>query len=324
MFDRVKATGSIIRDTIRTFMQHDPFQLAAALAYFTLLSIAPLLLIIVGAAGMLMGESQVQQALLSQARELVGGQGASLLKTVMQNASQSGKNLISMIIGFVLTLLGATTIFAQLQTSLNRIWGVKPSPSNAILGFARARLVSLAVVLGLAFLMLASLLLQAAIRVLQNYLATLFPGAGIVSLVVNNLVSLSLVAVLLAMLFRYVPDVEISWRDTLIGGFITAFLLTLGNYGIGLYLGQAAVGSAYGAAGSAVVFMVWVYYTGLILFLGAHSTKVIAQHHGSPIVPSKHAEFLPGEERPPKEPSYDGEERRHEEGDSGARPAATG
>jgi membrane protein len=296
MFARIREAGSIGWDTLRTFQQHDPFELAAALAYFTLLSIAPLLLVIVGAAGILMGEAQVQDALVTQARELVGERGASLLQTVMQNASQSNKNVLSMVIGFVLTLLGATTIFAQLQTSLNRIWGVEPAPRNALLGFARARLVSLAVVLGLAFLMLASLVLQAAIRILQGYLATLFPGAGLVTLIVNNALSLTLVALVLSMLFRYVPDVNISWRETLIGGFVTALLLTIGNFAIGLYLGHAAVGSAYGAAGSAVVFMVWVYYTGLILFLGAHCTRVIARHRGSPIVPSRHAKFLPGAE----------------------------
>ncbi|HLT91149.1 MAG TPA: YihY/virulence factor BrkB family protein [Woeseiaceae bacterium] len=299
MLDRIRAAGSIAWDTIRTFGEHEPFQLAAALAYCTLLSIAPLLLVVVGAAGILLGEAQVQEALVTQARELVGERGASLLRTVMQNAGQSNKNVISMTIGFALTLLGATTIFAQLQKSLNRIWGVEPNPANAILGFARARLVSLAVVLGLAFLLLASLILQAVIRALQGYLATLFPGAGTVTLVVNNLLSLTLVALVLSMLFRYVPDVRISWRDTLIGGFVTALLLTIGNFAIGLYLGHAAVGSAYGAAGSAVVFMVWVYYTGLILFLGAHATKVTARHHGSPIVPTRHARFLPGAEPQP-------------------------
>jgi membrane protein len=238
----------------------------------------------------------------------------------MRNAAESDRNVVSMIIGFVLMILGATTIFVQLQTSLNRIWDVKAAPSNAILGFARARMVSLAVVLGLAFLMLASLVLQAAISGLQNYLTTLFPGAAIISMIVNNLVSLTLVALVMAMLFRYVPDVEISWRETLIGAFVTAFLLTLGNYAIGLYLGHAAVGSAYGAAGSAVVFMVWVYYTGLILFLGAKTTKVIARHHGSLIMPSTHAQFLPGVEPPPAaERSRSEEPEGRRDRDTGAR-----
>ena len=250
------------------------------------------LLVIVGAAGMLMGEAQVQNALVGQARELVGSEGATLLQTVMQNAAQSPKNTVSMIVGFVLTILGATTIFAHLQKSLDRIWDVEPAPSNAVVGFARARVISLGVVLGLAFMMLASLVLQAAISGLQSYIATLFPGAAVLSVIVNTLLSLSLVALVLAMLFRFVPDVEIAWREALIGAFVTALLLTIGNYAIGLYLGRAAVGSAHGAAGSAVVFMVWVYYTAVILFFGATMTKVIARRHGVPIVPNKYARYV--------------------------------
>lgn len=296
MLAKIREAGLIIWDTIRSFKENNPFEMAAALAYYTLLSIAPLLLVIVGAAGLLLGEAQIRDALVEQARQLVGSEGASLLQTVMQNAAQSPKNSVSMIVGFVLTILGATTIFAYLQRSLDRIWDVKPAPSNAVVCFARARLVSLGVVLGLAFMMLASLVLQAAISGLQNYIATLFPGAAIVSVIINSLLSLSLVALVLAMLFRYVPDVEIAWRETLIGAFVTAFLLTIGNYAIGLYLGRAAVGSAHGAAGSAVVFMVWVYYTAVILFFGAKMTKVIARHHGTPIVPSEYAEFVHGPE----------------------------
>ncbi|HET6628567.1 MAG TPA: YihY/virulence factor BrkB family protein [Woeseiaceae bacterium] len=296
MLAKIKEAGSITWDTIRSFTEDNPFEMAAALAYYTLLSIAPLLLVIVGAAGLLLGEAQVREALVGQARQLVGSEGASLLQTVMQNAATSGKNTISMIIGFVLTILGATTIFAYLQKSLDRIWDVKPAPSNAVVGFARARLVSLGVVLGLAFMMLASLVLQAAISGLQGYLATLFPGAAILTMVANTLLSLTLVALVLAMLFRYVPDVEIAWREALIGAFATALLLTIGNYAIGLYLGRAAVGSAHGAAGSAVVFMVWVYYTAVILFFGAKMTKVIAQRHGTPIVPNEYAKFVHGPE----------------------------
>ncbi|HZD53993.1 MAG TPA: YihY/virulence factor BrkB family protein [Woeseiaceae bacterium] len=321
MFRRIREGGSIGWETLRTFNEHDPFQMAAALSYYTLLSIAPLLLVITGIAGILIGEAEVREALVTQARELVGNQGASLLRTVMQNAGQSTSNILSMILGFGLMILGATTVFAQLQIALNRIWDVRAAPSNALLGFARARLLSLGVVLGLAFLMLASLVLQAVIRTLQSYLESLFPGGGLVSLIANNLLSLSLVALVLAMLFRYVPDVQLSWRHAWIGGFVTAFLLTLGNYAIGLYLGRAAVGSAYGAAGSAVVFMVWVYYTAVILFLGAKTTKVIARDHGEPIVPSEHARFIPGAEPAPGRPRSRG---RSEEHDSGARPAPAG
>lgn len=320
MLAKFREAGSIAWDSLRTFTRDNPFEMAAALAYYTLLSIAPLLLVIIGAAGMLMGEAQVREALVAQARQLVGDDGASLLQTVMQRAAESPKNAVSMIIGFVLTVFGATTIFAHLQKSLNRIWNVKAKPSNAVLGFARARLISLSVVLGLAFLMLASLVLQAAISGLQDYLATLFPGAAVLSTIINSLVSLTLVALVLAMLFRYVPDVDISWRDTLTGAVVTALLLTIGNYAIGLYLGHAAVGSAYGAAGSAVVFMVWVYYTAVVLLFGANTTRVIARHHGSPILPNDYAEFLPGAKPPTAGPRHG----RDEGDEGGARPAAAG
>jgi membrane protein len=144
-------------------------------------------------------------------------------------------------------------------------------------------------VLGLAFMLLVSLIFSAAINAMQTYLEGYLPGADMVWTIANHVISLTLVALLLAMLFRYVPDVEISWRDTIIGALVTAALLTLGKYAIGIYLGRAGVGSPYGAAGSAVVFMVWVYYVSLILFLGAEITKVIARHRGNPLEPSAHA-----------------------------------
>jgi membrane protein len=286
---KLKEAGSIALESLRGFFDGESFQLAAALSYYTLLSIAPLLLVIIGAAGFLLGEEQVREALVAQVRDLVGEEGASLLQTVLQNVGTRRSNVVSMIVGFALMILGATTVFAQLQTSLNRVWGVKAAPSNAVLGFIRSRLVSLTVVLGLAFMLLVSLLFTAAISGMQAYLGSFLPGAAIVWTFVNHTVSLVLVAMLLAMLFRYVPDVEISWRDTIAGALVTSVLLTLGKHAIGIYLGRAGVGSAYGAAGSAVVFMVWVYYVSVILFFGAEITKVIARRRGRPLVPSAHA-----------------------------------
>jgi membrane protein len=286
---KLKEAGSIALESLRGFFGGEPFQLAAALSYYTLLSIAPLLLVVIGAAGFLLGEEQVRDALVAQVRDLVGEEGAALLETVSQNVGTKRSNVISMMVGFALMILGATTVFAQLQTALNRVWSVKATPSNAVLGFIRSRLVSLTVVLGLAFLLLVSLVFSAAISGIQAYLGNLLPGAAIIWTLVNHAVSLILVALLLAMLFRYVPDVEISWRDTVIGALVTAILLTLGKHAIGIYLGRAGVGSAYGAAGSAVVFMVWVYYVSVILFLGAEITKVIARRRGNPLVPSAHA-----------------------------------
>lgn len=289
---RLKEAGVIAYEAAREFFDENPFQLAGALSYYTLLATAPLLLVVTGAAGILLGEEQVREALVAQVRDLVGDDGANLLRTVAKNASKAEGNALSIGIGFVLMLLGATTVFAQLQAALNRIWRVKAAPSNAMLGFLRARITSLAVVLGLTFLMLVSLVFSAAITGLQGFIESRVPGATFIWTTLNNVMSLALLTLLLAMLFRYVPDVEMSWRDTVTGAVITAILLTLGKHAIGLYLGRASVGSPYGAAGSAVVFMVWVYFTSLILFLGAMITKVIARHRGSPLRPSSHATAL--------------------------------
>lgn len=284
--------ASIARQTASEFLADQPFQLAAALSYYTLLSIAPLLLVVTGIAGVLLGEAEVRNELIAQAAELVGEEGAELLESVTASAGSTGRGFISVLVGSLLTLLGASTVFAQLQVALNRIWRVEAAPSNAVIGFVRARLMSLAVVLGLGFLLLVSLVLSAALSGLYGYVDTLFPGAGIVSRAVNLALSLAVISLLLALLFRYVPDAEVSWRDTAVGAIATAVMFTIGKYAIGLYLGQASVGSAYGAAGSAVVFMVWVYYASLILFLGAKITRVVARHRGTPLVPSAHARSL--------------------------------
>lgn len=286
---KLKEAGDITFESLQNFFAGDNFQLAAALSYYTLLSIAPLLLVLTGAAGLMLGEDQVRAALISQVRDLVGEEGATLLQTVARNAGTKHTNMLSMISGFILMIFGATTVFAQLQAALNRVWGVKAAPSNAVLGFIRSRLVSLTVVLGLAFMLLVSLVFTATISALQAYLEAFLPGSAIMWTVANHAVSLILVSLLLGMLFRYVPDVEISWRDTVVGALVTAVLLTLGKHAIGVYLGRAGVGSAYGAAGSAVVFMVWVYFASTILFLGAGITQVIARHRGTPLVPSAHA-----------------------------------
>lgn len=286
---KLKEAGDIAFESLQNFFAGDNFQLAAALSYYTLLSIAPLLLVLTGAAGLMLGEDQVRAALISQVRDLVGEEGATLLQTVARNAGTQHNNVLSMATGFILMIFGATTVFAQLQAALNRVWGVKAAPSNAVLGFIRSRLVSLTVVLGLAFMLLVSLIFTATISALQAYLEAFLPGSAIMWTVANHAVSLILVSLLLGMLFRYVPDVEISWRDTVVGALVTAILLTLGKHAIGVYLGRAGVGSAYGAAGSAVVFMVWVYFASVLLFLGAGITQVIARHRGTPLVPSAHA-----------------------------------
>jgi len=275
-------------DAGKSFIADEPFQLAAALSYYTLLSMAPLLLIVTGFAGFMLGQQEVQRELLIQMQDLVGEEGASLMRTVIERADRPDQGLVPMTVGFILMVLGATTVFSQLQASLNRINGVEAAPSNAVFGFLWTRLVAFAVVLGIGFLLLVSLVMSAVLTALYNQVDRHLPGAPILWQLLNEGVSLALITVLIATLFKFVPNIRIAWRDTWIGAFTTAVLFTIGKVLIGIYLGQASVGSAYGAAGSAVVLMVWVYYASLILFFGATLTHVIARHRGSPVGPNRY------------------------------------
>jgi membrane protein len=286
---RAKTVAVVTFDAGRSFANDEPFQLAASLSYFTLLSMAPLLLIVTGLAGFLLGQQEVQRELIEQMRALVGNDGASLMRTVINNASRPEQGLVSMFVGLGLMILGATTVFAQLQIALNRIMGVKAAPANALVGFLWTRLVAFAVVLGIGFLLLVTLVLSAVLATMYQYVSQYLPGAPLVWQVLNETVSLGLITVLIATLFKFVPNVRIAWRDTWTGAVATALLFTIGKVLIGIYLGQASVGSAYGAAGSAVVLMVWIYYTSLILFFGAEITKVIARRRGVPVTPGHYA-----------------------------------
>jgi membrane protein len=249
---------------------------------------APLLLVLLGLGGYVLGEEAIRGELLRQIDALVGRDGAVLLQTVMENAQRPERGVVSMFVGVALMLFGATTVFAELQDALNQVWGVEAKPRNALSGFVHARLVSIAVVLGTGFLLVVSLVLTSTMSAMQAVL----PTAGIVWGVVDVLLSLALLTATFALLFKFVPDVKIAWRDTWFGAALTAVMFTIGKLAIGIYLGRASVGSAYGAAGSVVVLMVWVYYAALIFFFGAVATKVIAQWRGSPLQPSEHARSL--------------------------------
>ncbi len=286
-FKRVKTVGM---DTIYEFLEDGPFQLAAALSYYTLLSIAPLLLVVTGVAGVLLGEAPVRDALINQVRELIGDEGATFIRTVLENVGGPTQGWLSVAIGLILVLIGASTVFAQLQVALNRIWRVQTVASNALTDFIRRRLVSLAIVLGIGVLFWVSLAANALLQTAYGSMAPFLPAVLLSA--VNPVMSFGMGTLLIAIMFKYVPDAHIAWRDTWIGAACTAALFTLGTYIIGLYFGRVSVGSAYGAASSAVVFMVWIYYASLILFFGAELTKVLARHQGRPLSPSRYARAI--------------------------------
>lgn len=284
-----RTIGLVFADAFKAFVADEPFRLAAALSYYSLLSMAPLLLIVIGTAGFFFGEGTVREEIIDQVRALTGEEGATLVRTVITNAEGLEQDTLSILLGGGLMLFGATTVFAQLQGALNQVWRVEAAPENALLGFLRHRLLSFALILSLGFLLMVSLIASAILAALQGYLDTLgFAAVGWWRFV-NVTVSFAFVTVLIAMIFKYLPDAVIEWRNVWLGALITSVLLAVGRYLIGLYLGQASIGSVFGAAGSVVVFMVWVYYAALIFFFGAETTRVVARYRGERVRPSEHA-----------------------------------
>ena len=282
----------LARKSVDEFFEDSPFQLAAALSFYTVLSLSPLVLIVVAAAGLVWGEQPVRSELLNQIRELTGDAGAETVRTVLESTTISGKSIGSMILGIVTLLFGATTVFAQLQSSLNQIWDVKTAVKTVtrrglLWSLIRTRLLSLTLVLAVGFLLLVSLVVSAALAAFQAYLSRAFPGGGTLWQILNFLVSLLVISVLIAMVYRVLPDVRLDWPDVWVGAITTSLLFGVGKFLIGLYLGRASIGSSYGAAGSLVVFLVWVYYSSLIMFFGAEITFVYAQDRRKRVRPTE-------------------------------------
>jgi membrane protein len=264
-------------------------RLAASLAYYTALSLAPLVLLIVGLAGMILERQQVVSQLAAQLESLMGPAGRELVSSILTTTSPQGGTLAT-VVGLVTLLIGATAVFGELQATLNLIWEVQPAPTGGvwagIWAWLKERLFSLTLVLALAFLLLVSLVISAALAGAAAWFQG--PEQALVSRLLELAASLLILTLVFALLFTYVPDAEVRWHDVWPGGLITAVLFTLGKTAIGYYLGQASVGSAYGAAGSLVVLLVWVYYSALIMFFGAEFTHAWATRQGA-VTPKPHA-----------------------------------
>jgi membrane protein len=273
---------------VRTY-EDEALQLCAALAYYSLLSMAPLLLVAIAVAGTFFADGAVHAELIAQMEKLVGAEGAALAKTVIASTQSEERSQWSLLLGALLTLAGATTVFAQLQNALNRVWRVEAAPGNALLGFIKHRLLSFALVLSIGFLLMISLVISALLGALHTYLDDRLAGAAFFWSALDLTITFGFSAVLIAAMFKYLPDAKIAWRDSWLGALVTALLLVVGKYLIGFYLGQTSVASSFGAAGSVVVFMIWVYYAALILLFGAEITQAVAGRRGAVLQPSEHA-----------------------------------
>jgi membrane protein len=288
----IKTLWEVTIGAAQDWWEDNGLRLAASLAYYTALSLAPLILLIVGLLGVVLGRAQVAGQLAAQLEGLMGPAGRELVTSILTTASPAGGPWAT-VVGLVTLVIGATAVFGELQATMNLIWEVRPAPTGGVWAglwaLLRERLFSLALVFALAFLLLVSLVISAVLAGAAAWFQG--PEQALVSRALELAVSLAVLTLVFALLFTSVPDAEIRWRDVWPGGLITAALFTLGKTAIGYYLGQASVGSAYGAAGSLVVLLVWVYYSAVIMFFGAEFTHAWATRQG-PVAPQPHA--VPG------------------------------
>jgi membrane protein len=282
----------VLKKSSALWFADNAFQHGAALAFYTIFAISPMFLIVTSLAGLWLGDEAAHRQVFVELGTLIGPESAEALRAVIAESDRPKAGIAASIVAGATLLIGTTTVFVQLQTSLNFLWKVKAKPGNVVIGFLKNRLLSFAMVLAMGFLLLVSLLLNAALAAMSAYFIGVVPGIDAVWQAAGVALSFGITAVLFAMIFKYLPDVRIEWRHVIVGGLITAALFTAGKFLIGLYLGRSAVASTYGAAGSLVVVLLWVYYSSLILFYGAEITRVYAKRIGGPVEPSAHAEHL--------------------------------
>jgi len=271
----------MVKEAFTDWNEDNAPRLGAALSYYTIFSIAPLLLISIAVAGLAFGADAAQGRVVAQIQGLVGRTAAEAIQGMLESARKPGQGLVATVFGAATLLFGAGGAFNELRGALDVIWEIPPRKGGGLLAMIRERLASFAMVLVVGFLLLVSLVISAGISAFE--VKGTFPGSGVVLQVVNNGVSLAVITVLFALIFKYLPDAHppVAWKDIWVGALITAALFTLGKYAIGFYLGRSSVASAYGAAGSVVLLLVWVYYSAQILFFGAELTQVYARRHGS-------------------------------------------
>lgn len=280
---------TIVKQTASDWVDDGASRLAASLAFYTLLSMAPLVIITIAVAGVVLGPEAARGQIADELSRVVGRDAARGLQAVVASAQSPASGTIGTIIGVITLFVGASGVFGELQYALNAIWEVRAKPGRGILGEVKDRFSSFSMVLGVAFLLLVSLLLSTVLSAVGHSFTPLLPGGELVWQICNFVFSFAMITGLFGLIFKYVPDVEIAWRDVWAGAAVTALLFTIGKSLLGIYLGKASIGSSYGAAGSLVVLVVWVYYSAQILFLGAEFTQVQAKLRGRSIRPSRKA-----------------------------------
>jgi membrane protein len=276
------AVARLLRDAVAAWLDDNASSMGAALAYYTVFSLAPLLLIVISVAGLVFGEAAARGEIIAQLTALIGGEGASTVQLALEALNQPKAGWLGTALGVAALLVGATTVFAELQSAMDRIWRAPARATHSgVWHLLRVRLLSLGMVLGIGFLMLVSLLASAALAALEKWWGSWFGELSVIASALNFVVSFAFVTAVFAMIYKWMPQARLAWHDVATGAVLTALLFTLGKSLIGLYIGRSAVASAFGAAGSLVVLLLWVYYSAQIFLLGAELTWVYAHRHGS-------------------------------------------
>ena len=281
----------LVKQTGQEFLQDKAPQLGAALAYYTVFSLAPLILVLLSLVGVIFRHDPAGawNKITQQMSYFLDPSAVQIVQNIAQKASEPGKSTIATIIGVALALFGASGVFGQLQDALNTIWGVKAKPGGGIWGFLRSRFLSFAMVGGICFLLLVSLTLESVLKGFSHYVQSMLPGGIIIAMTVYLVFDFAVIVLLFAIIFKFLPDVNIQWRDVWIGAVMTAVLFGVGKWALGFYLGSGTAGSAYGAASSLITLLLWVYYSSQILLFGAEFTQVYAERAGRAAKPDEYA-----------------------------------
>lgn len=288
-----KTAFGILKETVSTFMDNKGLKLSASLAYYTLFSMAPLLLLVISLAGAFFGKEAIEGSVFAELNGLVGNEAAIQIQQIIKNMELSGSTTLSLVIGAVSLIIGATTVFGDIQDSVNKIWSVKAKPEKGWLKLVKDRLLSGSIIIGLGFLLIVALVVNGAVSAFDYILKGWLPDFSVVMLTaLTALVNFLVLALLFGVIYKVLPDAKIKWRDVRAGALFTAALFMLGRYVIGIYIDKADVGSPYGAAGSLIIILIWVYYSAVILYISTSFTKVYAAAKGENIKPSDHAVYV--------------------------------
>ena len=285
-----KGMIEVFKNSFKGFQEDKVPKLSAALAYFTVFSMGPLLVVIISLCGLFLGKEAIEGKVYDEIDGFVGPDTAAQVQYIIKSASLEGKSKIAAIIGGITLLIGATSIFAEIQDSINGIWGLRPKPKRGWVKFLQNRVLSFSVIIGLGFLLLVSLFVSGLIDAFTKYLQTRFPDAALIIFYIGNqIITFGVIVLIFGAIFKVLPDANIMWKDVLAGAIATALLFMLGKFAISFYISKSNVGTTYGGAGSLVVLLVWVYYSSFILYFGAEFTKAYAVKYGSKIYPNHYA-----------------------------------